>query len=65
LKPSENLKNRLEFSFKEAYDLKSFKKYLENTIHNYEYGHDGNREYYTKEDYKLLLILVNSLEQVI
>jgi hypothetical protein len=65
MKPSTHLKERLEFSFNESSNLKSFRSYLKNTLYNYEENNDGNREYYTPDDYKLLLIFENALGNVL
>lgn len=58
---SENLKSRLKFSFDETKNLKSFKKYVENSIYAYEHD-EGD---YTLSDYKILLLLDSILEKVV
>ncbi|OPY29476.1 MAG: hypothetical protein A4E27_00160 [Methanobacterium sp. PtaU1.Bin242] len=61
MKASENLKNRLEYSFEEARGLKSFKSYVNNSIIAYE----NEEHHYTLNDYKILLLLDNVLEKVV
>ena len=61
MKPSENLKKRLEFSFKESHNLKGFKKMIDNSIIAYEEG----ERHYTLSDYKVLLLLDNVLEKIV
>lgn len=61
MKASETLKNRVEYSFSETNNLKSFKHYVNNSIYAYEHD-EGD---YTLDDYKILLLLDNVLEKVV
>ena len=61
MKASDNLLGRIEFICKETNNLKSFKSYVENSLMAFE---EHNENEYTRDDYKILLILNGALENI-